>query len=59
MCPPMWSSSRTSIMAMWDGGVEASRLAVEWASRISESALGERRGRAAIVMVDIAVLVDV
>ena len=31
-------------MAMWDGGVETSRLAVECSRRISERASDERRG---------------
>jgi hypothetical protein len=42
-------SSRTSMMAIFEGGVEASRLEDVWVRRIWERSVEERRGRVAIV----------
>lgn len=44
-------SSRTSTIAILEGGVEASRLEDVWERRIWERSVEERRGRVAIVWV--------
>lgn len=45
--------SRTSMMAIFEGGVGASRFEEVLERMISERAVGERRGRVAMVWVDI------
>lgn len=49
-------SSRTSTIAILDGGVAASRFEEEWDRIISDREVEERRGRVATVCVDILIL---
>lgn len=49
----MWSSSRTSTIAIFEGGVEASRFEEVFERRICESSVEERRGSVATVCIAI------
>lgn len=46
-------SSRTSMIAIFDGGVEASRFELLWERRICESSVEDRRGSVATVCIAI------